>query len=74
MNNKELKRKSKKIKIHIYVVRKFAYVHRNMIIFQYMIWGYIITYLGIIAPLVIGVGLNYKSLLVVQKVHGGFLL
>jgi len=28
---------------------------------------------GLITPLVIGVSLNYKSLYVVQKVHGGSL-
>jgi len=40
---------------------------------QFFIISFYALILGIIAPLVPGVGLNYESLPVVQKFHGGFL-
>jgi hypothetical protein len=40
---------------------------------QFFIISFYALILGIIAPLVPGVGLNYESLPVVQKFHGGSL-
>jgi hypothetical protein len=45
INNTESKIDKEKIETQIYVFRQFIYVHKNTVIFFYMIQGYNIIYL-----------------------------
>jgi len=64
--------KHMKIKRGLITIRKHLYqTQRDM--YSSLGEKVILFFLGKIAPLVPGVGLNYKSLPVVQKVHGGSL-